>query len=81
MEWMASAQWKATSTYQQSTITMKRNRNRDMYTVLLAILHTARENNVFENNIEEDIPKFSNLVLCFSFISIELFFYLNSELT
>ena len=52
-----------------------------MYTVLLVILHTTRENNVFENNIEEDIPKFSNLVLCFSFISIELFFYLNSELT
>ena len=52
-----------------------------MYTVLLVILDTARENNVFENNIEEDIPKFSNLVLCFSFISIELFFYLNSELT
>ena len=51
MEWMMSAQWKTTSTYQRSTITMKQNRNRDTYTVLLVVLLTATKNDVFENKL------------------------------
>ena len=36
--------------------------------------------NVFENNFEENIPKLSQLGFCFLFISLELFFYLDSGL-
>ena len=50
VEWMTSAQWKTTNTYEWLTITTKRNWNEDMLTVLLVVLLIARENNVFEND-------------------------------
>ena len=35
-----------TSTYKRSTITMKRNQNRDIYTALLIVLITGRESTI-----------------------------------
>ena len=42
-------QWKITSTYQLSTITLKRKQNLGIYTVLLVILLIGKESNVFTN--------------------------------
>ena len=50
VEWMTSAQWKTTNTYEWLTITMEWNWNGDMFTILLVVLLIARENNVFEND-------------------------------
>ena len=81
MEWMTSAQWKITSTYQRSTITMKRNRSRDMFTVLLVVLLIAREDMFLKIIFRKIYPNSETHFFCFSFISMELFFYLSRGLT